>query len=154
MSQSDNPEVIIFPPLLFGIAFLTAAVGTWMWPLPILAHPGRIWAGVAFLSFGIVLGVSSAMSLRKGGTNISPAQPTTAIITSGPFRFSRNPLYIAGSLDFIGLSVIFNSLWGLLTFVPLLILMHYGVILKEERYLEAKFGESYRRYCSTVRRYL
>ena len=70
------------------------------------------------------------------------------------FRFSRNPLYLSLTLLFTGLSLVMNSLWGLVVLVPVLVVMHVGVIRREERYLEAKFGESYRQYCSEVRRWL
>jgi len=85
---------------------------------------------------------------------MDPVLPTTAIVTSGPFRFSRNPLYLALTLLYFGLSVAVNSWWGIVVLVPLLIIMHRGVVLREERYLERKFGETYRRYRSKVRRYL
>lgn len=66
----------------------------------------------------------------------------------------RNPLYVGLDLIYIGLSLLINSLWGLLMLAPLLVVMHYGVILREERYLAARFGESYGRYRASVRRYL
>jgi protein-S-isoprenylcysteine O-methyltransferase Ste14 len=73
---------------------------------------------------------------------------------SGPFRFSRNPLYLALTLLYLGLTLALNTWWGIVLLVPVLIIMHWGVILREERYLEQKFGESYRQYRSKVRRYL
>jgi len=88
------------------------------------------------------------------GTNLDPALPSTAVVTSGPFRFSRNPLYLALTLLYIGLTLAFNTWWGIVMLVPLLIIMHRGVVQREERYLEQKFGESYRQYRSKVRRYL
>lgn len=92
--------------------------------------------------------------MRRAGTNISPSRPATALVVGGPFRFSRNPLYVALTSLFLGLTLIFNTAWGLLLSIPVLIVMHYGVILREERYLEAKFGESYRDYRASVRRWL
>jgi protein-S-isoprenylcysteine O-methyltransferase Ste14 len=104
------------------------------------------------LAVGIALWGRSA--LLAAGTNVNPSLPTTAIVTSGPFRFSRNPLYMALTLLYFGLTLAVNTWWGIVVLVPLLILMHRGVVLREERYLEAKFGESYRQYCSKVPRYL
>jgi protein-S-isoprenylcysteine O-methyltransferase Ste14 len=92
--------------------------------------------------------------MRAAGTNINPVLPATAIVTSGPFRFSRNPLYLSLTLLYLGLALSFNTWWGIVVLVPLLIVMHRGVVLREERYLDHKFGESYRQYRSTVRRYL
>ena len=91
--------------------------------------------------------------MRRAGTNISPSRPTTILVTSGPFRFSRNPLYVAGAVLLLGLALALNNLWGILALIPLSLVMHYGVILKEERYLDEKFGAPYRQYRLTVRRY-
>ena len=85
---------------------------------------------------------------------MDPARPTTAIVTSGPFRFSRNPLYVALTFLYFGLTLAVNTWWSMVVLVPLLIIMHRGVVLREERYLEQKFGETYRQYRSKVRRYL
>ena len=92
--------------------------------------------------------------MKQAGTNINPLQPATSLVTTGPFRFSRNPLYLSLTLLFAGLSLILNSLWGLIALAPVLAILHFGVILREERYLEAKFGESYRQYRTQVRRWL
>jgi protein-S-isoprenylcysteine O-methyltransferase Ste14 len=92
--------------------------------------------------------------MQAAGTNVNPALPTTAIVASGPFRFSRNPLYLALTLLYLGLTLAFNTWWGIVVLIPVLIIMHRGVVLREERYLEQKFGETYRHYRSKVRRYL
>ncbi len=75
-------------------------------------------------------------------------------MTGGPFRFTRNPLYVALDILFIGLSLEVDMAWGWVMLVPLLVVMHYGVIRREERYLERKFGDAYRAYRARVRRYL
>ena len=82
--------------------------------------------------------------MQAAGTNVNPALPTTAIVASGPFRFSRNPLYLALTLLYLGLTLAFNTWWGIVVLVPVLIIMHRGVVLREERYLDQKFGETYR----------
>ncbi len=92
--------------------------------------------------------------MRAAGTNINPSLPALAIVRSGPFRYCRNPLYLALTLLFVGLTLAFNTWWGIVILVPLVIVMHVGVVLREERYLEQKFGETYRQYRSKVRRYL
>jgi protein-S-isoprenylcysteine O-methyltransferase Ste14 len=153
VTQADNPGVIVWPPLLLGAVVSVVLVLGWLWPLPAFPRPAALWVGVALLLVGAALNVWGVVSLRKAGTNINPSLPATALVISGPFRFSRNPLYVAGSVLLFGLALALNNLWGALALVPLSAVMHYGVILREERYLEAKFGESYRQYCSTVRRY-
>ncbi len=154
MTQSDNPGVIILPPLLYGIAFAVVLALRWFWPMPIFDNADALWPGLALVMLAVVIALWGRSTLLAAGTNVSPSLPTTAIVTSGPFRFSRNPLYMALTLLYLGLTLAVNTWWGIVVLIPLLILMHRGVILREERYLEAKFGESYRKYCSKVGRYL
>jgi len=85
---------------------------------------------------------------------VDPSRPTTAIVTSGPFRFSRNPLYLSLTVMYFELILIANNWWGVVVAVPLLMVMHLGVVLREELYLDHKFGDTYRQYRSKVRRYL
>jgi protein-S-isoprenylcysteine O-methyltransferase Ste14 len=91
---------------------------------------------------------------ERAGTNHGTHKPATALVTGGLNRFSRNPIYISLSLIYAGIALLANSAWALVLLVPLLIVMHYGVIVREERYLEMKFGEDYRRYKAAVRRWL
>ena len=81
-------------------------------------------------------------------------QGTSALITDGPYRFSRNPSYVSLTLLYVGLGIILNNAWALLLVIPVLLVMHFGVVLREERHLEAVFGDEYVRYKSTVRRWL
>ena len=153
-SAPDKPNVIAFPGLLYAAAF-AAAVGLHLvWPLPILPAEIARWAGVALCVAGAILILWGVATMRAAKTNIYPELPATALVTTGPFRFTRNPLYVALTILFLGLALEMNTFWGIVVLVPLLAVMHYGVILREERYLERKFGESYRHYRSTVRRYL
>lgn len=94
------------------------------------------------------------VTLRRAGTSASPYRPSAALTTTGPFRFSRNPIYLAMTGLYLGVSLLVNSVWPLLLLAPLLLVMHRGVILREERYLSAKFGEVYAAYKSGVRRWL
>ncbi len=92
--------------------------------------------------------------MHGAGTNISPLKPAISLVTSGPYRFTRNPLYLAMTLLFLGLTMLFNSWWGVILLVPLLVVLHWGVVRREERYLQLKFAEQYTEYRSRVRRYL
>ena len=117
-------------------------------------------AGVFFyvLLDGFDLGVGilfwGRRTLLAGGTNVDPSLPATAVVTSGPYRLSRNPLYVGLALVYFGLTLALDSWWGIVLLVAVLIVMHRGVIQREERYLEQKFGDGYRQYRSTVRRYI
>ncbi len=119
-----------------------------------LAQPLPLWISVVVRVGGIAFGAWGLLTLHRARTNVCPLKSTAAIITTGPYRFSRNPAYFGFSIALFGVALVFNTWWGILLLAPLLILMHFGVVLREERYLEAKFGDSYREYCSKVRRYL
>ena len=152
-ASADNPGVVARPPLLYGAALVSVLVCRWLWPTPIFGQGAAVWPGLALVALGVGFAIWGRRTMQAGGTNIDPTLPTTAIVTSGPFRFSRNPLYLALTLLYLGLTLAFNTWWGVVVLVPLLIIMHRGVVLREERYLEKKFGQSYRQYRSTVRRY-
>ena len=126
----------------------------WFWPMPLVRHVVALWSGLPLVLLGVAIAVWGRRTMQAAGTNVNPALPTTAIVASGPFRFSRNPLYLALTLLYLGLTLAFNTWWGIVVLVPVLIIMHRGVVLREERYLDQKFGETYRQYRSKVRRYL
>jgi protein-S-isoprenylcysteine O-methyltransferase Ste14 len=151
--KPDSPGVIVFPPVLF-----LGALGLGL--LVHLAWPWHLATGALIrVAGGVLAVVSVALSrwasgtMRRAGTNVLPSQPTLSIVTDGPFRFTRNPLYVAGSLLYLGLTLIFNSVWPLVLFVPMLVVLDRGVIRREERYLEGKFGDVYLAYKARVRRW-
>jgi len=154
MSTSiDNPGVAVLPPLLYGSALVFVLAIRSFWPMPILEHSMALSTGLALIACGAAIAIWGRRTMHAAGTNISPLRPATALVTTGPFRFSRNPLYFAITLVYFGLTLAFNTWWGIDVLVPILIIMHRGVVLREERYLEQKFGETYDQYRSTVRRY-
>ena len=153
-SDPDSPHVIVLPPLLYIAALAAGLLLSWTAPLPILSGDARYWAGGALAALGVLIAAWARSLMERAGTNVNPMLPTTAIMTTGPFRFSRNPLYIALNLMYVGLALLTNAGWVLALIVPVLLVMHYGVIRREERYLESKFGDAYRSYRAHVRRYL
>jgi protein-S-isoprenylcysteine O-methyltransferase Ste14 len=153
-TAADNAGVVVLPPLLYGVATGAVLALRWFLPLPIVRHAMALWSGIALAMIAVVIAVWGSRTMRMAGTNVNPSLPTTVVVTAGPFRFSRNPLYVALTLFYLGLTLALDTWWGIVVLVPLLIIMHYGVVRREERYLEQKFGESYRQYRSTVRRYL
>jgi protein-S-isoprenylcysteine O-methyltransferase Ste14 len=102
---------------------------------------------------GIATGIVGFLQFRRAGTDVRPDQPTTALVTDGIYRYSRNPLYIAQALIYAGIALAADSLWALALLVPTLIVIRYGVIAREEAYLERKFSDDYRRYKTAVRRW-
>ena len=101
-----------------------------------------------------IIALWATFFMGKAGTTVNPLRPTTSLVTSGPYRFSRNPLSVSLVVLYLGLSVRIDTLWPILLLLPLLLVFHYGVIQREERYLERKFGDTYRNYCSAVRRWV
>jgi protein-S-isoprenylcysteine O-methyltransferase Ste14 len=151
---TDAPGVIVFPPLLFGGALILGLVLHGLWPIqpasPIFARP----LGALLLVLSAALGISGERTMRRAGTNVRPDQPTLALVIQGPFRFTRNPLYIAATGMYLGVALLVDALWPLLLLIPLLVVLRWGIVAREERYLEAKFGDPYRAYKARVRRWL
>ncbi len=152
--SSDTANVVVLPPLLYGVALAVGFLLQWLAPRAIVASATRYWAGGIVLALGLALAFGGRHHRERAGTNVNPREPTTALVVSGPFRFSRNPLYVALTLMYAGLAVVANAFWVLVLLVPVLLVLHSGVVRREERYLEAKFGEAYRQYRARVRRYL
>ena len=92
--------------------------------------------------------------MHRHQTSPLPERPTTAIVSDGPFRISRNPIYLGFTCITLGCALWLNALWVLLVLVPVLFVVQYGVIRREERYLEGKFGGQYLEYKARVRRWL
>lgn len=154
-SQStDRAGVVAPPPLIYATGLL---LGLWVHsriPLPLLPAKLRKPVGFSLLGLGI-LGIASARQLmQKAGTNINPTRPTTVIIREGPYKLSRNPIYLSMTLIYTGLTVLLNTFWGLVFLPAVLFLMNRGVIEREERYLEHKFGDCYTTYKESVPRWL
>jgi protein-S-isoprenylcysteine O-methyltransferase Ste14 len=146
--------VLVLPPVLFGGAFLLGLALHWLVPITRLPGlPARL-AGVVCLLVGAGLAHSGEKVMHRAGTNVRPDRPTTALVTEGPFRYSRNPLYVGVTLMYTGLALLIPALWPLLLLVPVLLVMRWGVIAREERYLERKFCEPYRAYLARVRRWI
>lgn len=155
VGTGDNPDVIVRPPILYLGALIALVALQWVWPAPILGNTSlALDAGIALGVVALALGLWAVVTMRSAGTNIDPTQESTTIVTAGPFRYTRNPIYVGLDLLFIGFTLALNDWWGLVVLVPLLVVMHVGVIRREERYLERKFGGDYLRYKYSVARYV
>ena len=152
--RPDHADVIGPPPLLYTAALVIGAGLEWFWPTAIGLGWLPLVLGAILILGGLAIALLGALALRRAGTAIPPNRPTTELVTDGPYRWSRNPLYLALTLIYAGVGLIADDLWILVLLVPLLLLLHWGVVVREERYLEAKFGEAYRRYKQRVRRWL
>jgi len=152
--SADIPGVMAPPPLIYLAALLVVVLCREFARLPIAAGRSTRLPGLVLVAAAVSTALWGRRTMMAAGTNIRPNLPAKAIVTSGPFRFSRNPLYCSLTLLYLGLSTLLNTWWGVVVLVPVLLVMHYGVVRREERYLERKFGEEYRRYRRSVRRYL
>lgn len=103
---------------------------------------------------GIAVGFWGSATMHRAGTNVRPDRPATALVTGGPFRFSRNPLYLSLITLYLGITLFCNVTWALIILAPVLAFVHWRIVLREEKYLEAKFGDAYRDYKTRVRRWI
>jgi protein-S-isoprenylcysteine O-methyltransferase Ste14 len=156
MSEAiDTPNVAIRPPVAWGLAFVAGLGADWLYPLPFVpASVPRAWVGGGVFAVGFVLAIWAIVTMRKAGTRVEIHKPTTTIVANGPYRVTRNPIYIGMFLGQAGLAIGFDSLWILATLVPFCFVIRYGVIAREESYLERRFGAVYLGYKSRVRRWV
>jgi protein-S-isoprenylcysteine O-methyltransferase Ste14 len=152
--RADNPGVIAPPPLIFAGALGAGLLLNRIRPTPFLPGAFSRALGWPLVVAGLLLGLWGFREMRRAGTNVDPREPTTAIVEAGPYRFTRNPLYVGMTLVYSGISARANALPALALLPAVLHVVHYKVIKREERYLEGKFGEEYLRYKGRVRRWI
>jgi protein-S-isoprenylcysteine O-methyltransferase Ste14 len=152
---ADNPGVIARPPRLY-LSFMAAGLALdWWRPIALIPEQWLQYVlGGMLITAGGAISSSAFKCFMRAGTNIPTPLPTTALVTDGIYGISRNPIYVSMSLIHAGIAVAADNVWLLGLLIPLLIVMRYGVIAREEIYLERKFGEPYVTYKSKVRRWL
>jgi protein-S-isoprenylcysteine O-methyltransferase Ste14 len=152
---ADTAQVIIRPPLAWGLAVIAGLALNWLVPLPFLPTdlPAG-WLGAMMFVLALALVGWAIVTITRAGSNVPTNLPTITIVESGPYRFARNPIYLGMFLGLIGLAMAFDNLWLLMMLVPFALIIRYGVVAREEAYLERKFGDVYRGYRSRVRRWL
>ncbi len=156
--MNDTPEtaqVLIRPPLAWALAVIAGLVLDWLAPLPFLPEdwPAGLLGAVVFV-LALALAIWAIDTMTRAGTNVPTNRPTTAIVESGPYRFTRNPIYLGMFGGLIGLGIAFDNPWLLLMMVLFALVIRYGVVAREEAYLERMFGDAYRGYRRRVRRWL
>ena len=150
----DSPQVIAPPPLIFLGGLAIGITLHWLKPLPFLPENVPLPLGVALIAISVLLVVTAIRAFIKAKTNIDVRKPTTSIVVTGPYRFTRNPIYLSMALLVLGIAVWMNESWILMALLPVLMLIRFGVIAREEAYLTEKFGAEYLEYKSKVRRWL
>jgi protein-S-isoprenylcysteine O-methyltransferase Ste14 len=153
-TDPDKANVLLPPPLIFLAALAVGLLLQHFIPLPGLPGAWTNWIGFPLGAAAGALAICSALTLRAARTAINPYQPTTTIVQTGPYRFSRNPLYLALLLLCMGIAAWGDALWILLALIPAVVVLQVGVIRREEAYLAGKFGAEYRAYRARVRRWI
>lgn len=154
MSQQDTPGVIAPPPLIYLTGVVIGLLLRSPASTPFLPRGLGYGLGAVLILSAVWISLWGVREMRRAGTAVNPRIPTTALVTTGPFRFSRNPLYVSLTLCYLGIAIAAQSLWALGLLLGVLALMQYGVIFREERYLERRFGAEYGRYKERVRRWI
>jgi protein-S-isoprenylcysteine O-methyltransferase Ste14 len=153
-TMPDKANVLLPPPLIFLAVLVAGLLLRHFIPLHWLPVAWAAWIGFLLVALAVALALSGILALRAARTAVDPHKPTTAIVQTGPYRFSRNPLYLALILLTVGLASWSNTLWIPLALVPAVLVLRIGVIRREEAYLTRKFGDEYRGYQARVRRWL
>lgn len=152
--ENDNPGVIIHPPFIYVTGLIAGALVNLVYPLPLATGQGRWVAAGLLIALGAIIVAGGATIFRRAGTHIETHKPSTTVVTHGLYRVSRNPIYIGLTTLYLGLAFVANTWWALILLIPVILVMRWGVIAREERYLEAKFGAAYVAYKARVRRWL
>jgi protein-S-isoprenylcysteine O-methyltransferase Ste14 len=154
VEPGDTVGFRLWPPVALGVPLLVGWLATTAWDDPVALGEWRIPAGWALVLFFVVWNGWSLWMFGRYRTGLLPGQPTEALIEDGPYRVSRNPLYLGLLALYLGLALLILTFWGLLLFPVAVLLMFWGAILPEERFLQERFGASYDDYTRRVRRWL
>ncbi|HEX6588298.1 MAG TPA: isoprenylcysteine carboxylmethyltransferase family protein [Longimicrobiales bacterium] len=153
--MSDDTSGVRFPPPLVFVAGLLAG---WMlermWPASVFDGRGWWLVAIPLGAAGFALMFAALGLFRRAGTDPLPMRPTTALVFDGPYRFTRNPMYLGMTFVYLALTMLFDLPWALVLLPLVIVVIRTQVIEREERYLEAKFGDEYRAYRDRVRRWL
>ncbi len=153
-SQGSSPGVHVPPPLVYAAGL---ALGLWMsaW-IPSRWLPAAVCraAGWTLIAGAFVLVVPSLFGFCRAGTTVRPDRPASSLVTSGPYRFTRNPMYVSLALLYAGVATLYQSVWAWSLLMVVVVYIDRRVIRLEEQYLEHRFGAGYARYCAKVRRWI
>lgn len=153
-TSADSPGVHIPPPLLYAGAVVAGWLLNGRWPLRIGGGAGRRAVAWALVAGWALLAASSIGLFRRRQTSMITFRPATALVTSGPYAYTRNPMYVSLALLAVAFALFLNTWWTIILLVPTLIVVQQFVIVPEERYLRRRFGAEYEEYTRRVRRWL
>jgi protein-S-isoprenylcysteine O-methyltransferase Ste14 len=153
-NNADNPGVIMPPPFIYAGVLAAGLLANRRFRLPFLPRPLARTIGPLLILGGLAAALLGSRELHRAETNVDPYEPATTVVTGGPYRFTRNPIYVGFTLIYLGISALANALLPVLLLPAVQQLMRRGVIEREERYLERKFGDEYLHYKERVRRWI
>ena len=155
-NQRDVARIVAPGPVLTAFCAVAALVGDYVFPVSLFSDLRAIRLVTSIILFAafLALGMAATYELRQQRTSPSPYEPTSRLATSGVYRLNRNPIYTGFVAFVLGFAPAANSLWFLVAACLLFVLLHYGVVKPEERYLSARFGAAYTSYCQQVGRWL
>ena len=153
--SGDTPDIVVLPPVLVGSTLLVGiGLHYLVWPITLLPVVlARVLGVSVFIASGL-LAHAAQRAMMRVGTNVLPTRPTLALAVDGPYRFTRNPLYLAAIGVALGISLWVDGVIPLLLLVPMIVILHWGVVTREEQYLARRFGSEYEAYRSRVRRWI
>lgn len=155
MTHPDNGPGILFPPpLIYFIGFLFAYAMNRFYPIPMFGPPLSIVVALLAVTPSAVLGLWSLVEFLRARTNLFPHKPSSSLVIVGPYRVTRNPMYLSLTLLYVSFGFLLSIAWAFIVLPAIMFIMNVYVIIREESYLESRFGEQYRAYKQQVRRWL
>jgi len=148
-----SANVIAFPPRIYLTAMIIGILLNILWPVTVGGGYWRAGIGLLLIGLGVFISASGAREFGRRETAVNPYYPASAVVQSGIYRYSRNPMYVGLTAVLLGVGLLINSLWSLLILIPTLLIIYFGVILREEAYMEKMFGQEYLAYKKSVRRW-
>ena len=154
-AEKDHPDILIIPPVALALCVGAGLLADRVWPAPFLPAGLPRWAlGGALVALGLATEFWAFVLFRSAKTSVLPIRPTSAIVEAGPYRYSRNPIYVSMFVVVAGLAVGFDSLWQFAALAALYVVLRWAVVAPEEAYLTRKFGAAYLDYARRVRRWV
>ena len=151
-AAKDAPDILAFPPAVTLGAVLAAVVLDWLWPLG--SPPQMAWLGGLLILMAFGIAGAGIRAFKAAKTNVDPRKPSLVLVETGPYQFTRNPMYLGMVALQLGVALTFAVEWALIGAVVVWSILHWGVVLREEAYLTAKFGAPYEAYLRRTRRWL
>jgi protein-S-isoprenylcysteine O-methyltransferase Ste14 len=151
---ANDPRKFPFPPAIPIVGLLASWGLQEVWPIALDWPEWTFWVGLVLFVAPFALVAWAQLTFRRHGTVVDPRGDVAAIVDDGPFRYTRNPMYLSLLVSFFGGSLLFRLPWAWPLLIVVFLALHFGIVLPEEQYLEGTFGDAYRRYRERVRRWL